>query len=102
MAFMSSGLPAGKAHRRQGATATLGQADLMRRTASGPGGRRYHSFCVTFRVFVVMSDILRVSAANGLRVDALSNVGGVHGVWSQSSIFVLLVEDQVAVHLQET
>lgn len=48
-----------------------------------------------------MGDVLRVSAANGLCVDALSNVGGVHGVWSQISIFVLLVEDQVAVHLQD-
>lgn len=64
-------------------------------------GSRRRSFCITFRVLVVVSDILRLSAANGLGVDTPSDVGGVHGVRSQISIFVLLVEDQVAVDLQE-
>lgn len=97
MAARSSGLPAGRAHRHQGAAAT-------RVPLKAPGQvqelRRYRKFCVTFRVFVVVSDVLGLSAADGLGVDALPNVGGVHGVWSQIPVFVLLVEDQVAVHLR--
>lgn len=59
------------------------------------------SFCITFLVFVVMSDIYSICAANGLCEDTPSNVGGVHGIWSHISIFVLLVEDHVTVYLEE-
>lgn len=60
------------------------------------------SFLVTFSVFVGVRDVHGTRPAHGLRVDALSDVGGVHGVRSHVSIFVLLVEDHVAVDLQQT
>lgn len=55
---------------------------------------------LTFRVLVVLGDLLRFSAADGFGVKSLSDVGRVHHERSQNPVLIEYVVDHVAVHLQ--
>lgn len=57
--------------------------------------------CVTFRILVGVCDVLRCCAADSLGVNQLSHMKLVHSVRRQSPVAIPLVEDDVAVHLEE-